>query len=183
MTDPTAPLARLSPLLPLLARLLFVAILLPYYWNSALTKIGSGPFTPSAGAYAQIFPRAFEAAGYDPDKLSLVSHLVVLAGTWAEFALPALLLMGLLTRPAALAMIGFIVVQTLTDLYGHGLIAQPGVPGQWFDRAPDALLDQRALWVFLLAVPALRGGGALALDQLLFRSAPSPRPGARPAPP
>ncbi len=47
-------------------------------------------------------------------------------------------------------MIGFVVVQSLTDVYGHG---QSGEIGSWFDRFPDAIImDQRALWVFLLLV-------------------------------
>ena len=186
MTDPTQPLDRLSPLLPLLARFLFAAVLLIYFWRSALTKIGDGAFgifQPSAGAYGQIFPRAFEAAGYDPSQMSFFQTLVVLAGTWAEFLLPALVLLGLLTRLASLGMIGFIVVQSLTDLYGHGGIQYAETLGGWFDSNPGGVvLDQRALWVFLLMVPALMGGGVLSLDRLVFReSRPLPAPDQKPA--
>lgn len=163
---------RLDPALPLLARLVFALVLLVYYWASALTKTGEGLggiFMPSAGAYAQIFPRAMEAAGYDPGALSLLHHLVVLAGTWAEFILPAMIVLGLLTRLAALGMIGFIAVQTLTDLYGHGAIAHAETLGAWFDRAPGSpLADQRLLWVFVLLVLLAKGGGALSLDRWLF---------------
>ncbi|WP_136634665.1 DoxX family protein [Pseudooceanicola onchidii] len=182
MTDPTAPLARLSPLLPLLARFTFAAVLLPYFWASGLTKLGSGLFgifSPSLGAYAQIFPKATEAAGYNPDNLGVFHWAVVTAGTWAEFILPALIVLGLLTRLAALGMIGFVVVQSLTDLYGHGAIAHPETLGAWFDKVPDALiLDQRAFWVTLLATLVVLGGGVLSLDRLVFRNAPSVHPGA-----
>lgn len=180
MTDPTAPLARLSPLLPLLARFIFAAVLLPYYWASGLTKLGSGVFglfQPSLGAYAQILPRATEAAGYNPDNLGLIDWAIVTAGTWAEFILPALVVLGLLTRLTALGMIGFIVVQSLTDLIGHGAIEHDGTLGAWFDKVPDSLiLDQRTLWVYPLATLVVMGGGALSLDRLLFRNAPSARP-------
>ncbi|MEC9105188.1 MAG: hypothetical protein VX878_15360, partial [Pseudomonadota bacterium] len=97
MTDPTALLARLTPLLPLLARFTFAAVLLPYFWASAVTKMGSGIFgllSPSVGAYAQIFPRAMEAAGYDPSNLGVFHWAVVVAGMWAEFILPALVVLG-----------------------------------------------------------------------------------------
>ena len=47
MTDTTTPtplFARtIAAALPLLARLTFAAVLLRYYWGSALTKVGEGP--------------------------------------------------------------------------------------------------------------------------------------------
>jgi len=62
-------LDTLSPLvLPTLARLVFAAVLLIYFWSSALTKLGAHPFAPDPGAYAQIFPRAFEAAVGETDR-------------------------------------------------------------------------------------------------------------------
>lgn len=161
-------LDRLGDLaLPLLARLVFAAVLLGYYWASALTKF-DGIFTPSAGAYAQIYPRVFEAAGYDVGQLGLFQKLVVLAGGWAEFALPALIVLGLLTRLSALGMIGFIAMQSLTDIFGHG--ADADTTGAWFDRASGALiLDQRAFWILTLAILVAKGGGPVALDRLFWR--------------
>lgn len=162
---------RADWILPTLARLLFAAILLAYFWKSALTKLGEGLLgilAPSTGAYAQIFPRALEAAGYDTSQLTPFHWAVALAGTWAEFLLPALIVLGLLTRLAALAMIGFVLVQTLTDLYGHGVISEPASLGAWFDGAPGSLiLDQRALWIFLLITLVIKGAGPLSLDRLL----------------
>lgn len=170
-----APLARLDRLgdaaLPLLARFAFAAVLLLYYWASALTKVGDGIFglvQPSLGAYAQIFPRAMEAAGYDPSQLGAFHWAVVTAGTLAEFILPALIVLGLLTRLAALGMIGFVVLQSLTDIVGHA--ADPATIGAWFDRLPDAvILDQRLLWVFVLLTLVLKGAGPLSLDRLFTR--------------
>ncbi len=170
-----ALLARLDSFgdaaLPTLARFAFAATLALYYWASALTKVGDGLFglfQPSLGAYAQIFPRAMEAAGYDASQLGLFHWAVVTAGTLAEFILPALIVVGLLTRLAALGMIGFVVLQSLTDIVGHA--ADASTIGAWFDRLPDGvILDQRLFWVLLLATLVLRGAGPLSLDRLLDR--------------
>lgn len=163
-------------LLPTLARFTFAATLLIYYWNSAFTKLGDGLFgflSPSAGAYAQIFPKAFEAVSYDTSQLSWFHWLVAMAGMWAEFILPALVVLGLFTRLAAVGMIGFITVQSLTDLYGHGGIDHPETLGAWFDRFPDGvILDQRLFWVTVLVVLILKGAGPLSVDRILLRQRP-----------
>src|SRR5690606_27423463 len=96
---------------------------------------------PSDGAYIQVFPRAVEALGYDVGQLGVFHYLVVLAGTLAELALPLMIVAGLFTRLAALGMVGFVVVQSLTDIYGHGVAGDD--LGRWFDAASGALvLDQ-----------------------------------------
>ena len=156
-------------LVPLGARFTFAAVLLGYYWSSGLTKFSDGFFgflQPSFGAYCQILPKVAEAAQFDPQMISAVWYPLVLFGSWAEMILPLLILLGLFTRGAALGMIGFIIVQSLTDIFGHG--ADAATIGGWFDRASDALiLDQRLLWVFLLLVLVVQGGGRYALDQWL----------------
>ncbi|WP_296425168.1 DoxX family protein [Yoonia sp.] len=163
-------------ILPLLARLVFAGVLLMYFWRSGLTKVGDGVlgiFTPRSGAYVQIFPKAMEAVGYDTSQLTFFHWAVVFGGTVAEFVLPLLIIVGLLTRLSAMAMIGFIVVQSLTDLYGHGGIAHEGTLGAWFDKMPDALiLDQRAFWILALLVLVFKGAGALSVDRILFKNAP-----------
>ena len=83
--NPLADLAeRLAPAtLPTLARFTFAATLLGYFWASALTKTGDGllgVFQPSLGAYAQIFPKAMEAASYDVGQLGMFHWAVVVAG-------------------------------------------------------------------------------------------------------
>ncbi|MEM6305177.1 MAG: DoxX family protein [Pseudomonadota bacterium] len=162
----TTTLERADWLVPTLARFLFAAVLAIYFLNAGLTKIGegiSGLWTPSLGAYAQIFPKAMEAAGYDVTALSLYHTFVVLLGTWAEFILPVCVVLGILTRLTALGMIGFIAVQSVTDVIGHG---QTGEIGAWFDRFPDAIiLDQRMLWAFLLIVLVIKGAGPLSFDR------------------
>lgn len=164
-------------LIPTLARLVFAAVLLVYFWTSAGTKIEGSIFSPSAGAFGQIFPKAAEAALWDVSQLNILQRLVILAGTVAEYVLPALIVLGLLTRIAAIGMIGFIIVQTLVDVTGHGAAL-----GAWFDNAP-ALIDQRTMWAFLLLVLVIRGAGPLSLDALFSRvtgrgarSAPAPQP-------
>jgi putative oxidoreductase len=156
-------------LVPTLARLIFAGVLFVYYWNSALTKVGDGIFglfRPSSGAYIQIFPRTVEAAGYDFSQLGVFHWAVVVAGTWAEFLLPVLIVLGLFTRVAALGMIGFVAVQSWVDITGHGLGAAD--IGRWLDGNPSSLIaDQRAFWVFLLLVLVLRGAGPLSVDRLL----------------
>ncbi len=100
-------LTRAEWLLPTLARLVFAGTLLMYFWVSGLTKLGDGfmgLFQPSVGAYAQIFPRVMEAVVYDTSQLSIWHWAVVVAGTWAEFILPALIVVGLFTRLSALGM-------------------------------------------------------------------------------
>ena len=156
-------------LVPLSARFTFTAVLLGYYWASGLTKFSDGFFgflQPSFGAYYQVLPKVAEAAQFDPEMISAVWYPLVLFGSWAEMILPLLILLGLFTRGAALGMIGFICVQSLTDIFGHG--ADAATIGGWFDRASDALiLDQRLLWVFLLLVLVVQGGGRYALDHWL----------------
>jgi putative oxidoreductase len=157
--------SRAEPLLPLLARLVFAAVLAGYFWASALTKF-DGPFSLSVGAFAQIFPKAIEAVGYDASQLPLWMHLFAYTGAVAEIILPLLIILGLATRLAALGMIGFVALQSLTDVYGHG--ASAATIGALFDRQSDALiLDQRAFWVLLLALLVIKGAGALSLDRLV----------------
>ena len=64
-------------------------------------------------------------------------------------------------------MIGFVVVQSLTDVYGHGATDTKTL-GAWFDRFSDSvIMDQRLLWVFVLMFLVVQGAGALSVDALL----------------
>ena len=66
-------------------------------------------------------------------------------------------------------MLGFIVVQSMTDIWGHGIMGDD--LGRWFDAASGALiLDQRSLWTFLLMTLFFTGAGPISLDRLLLRS-------------
>ncbi|UWQ92389.1 DoxX family protein [Aliisedimentitalea scapharcae] len=156
--------------MPLAARFVFAATLLFYYWNSGLTKLGDGLFgifSPSIGAYSQIFPKKLEAVSYDVSQFGLFEWVVVMAGTWAEFILPLLIVIGLATRLAALGMIGFVIVQSLTDVYGHGATDAKTL-GALFDRFPDSvIMDQRLFWVFTLSYLVIKGAGFLSVDAFL----------------
>lgn len=156
--------------LPLAARLVFLAVLFNYYLWSAFTKVGEGLagfFSIRAGAYYQILTESV-LARYDDDTALVPFHLdlVVWFGTYSEFLLPVLIVLGLFTRLAALGMIAFIAVQSWVDINLHGVEA--ATAGAWFDRFSGGLIaDQRSLWVFLLIVLVVRGGGAISLDRLL----------------
>lgn len=167
------PLDRMAPIvLPTLARLTFLATLFWYYWNSAGTKVWDRRtdegwvdfFTLESGVYAQMFPKAFEAVGYNDAALGFHYKIIAWLGTYGEWALPLLLVIGLLTRVAALGMIGFIVVQTWVDVTGHGAEF-----GTLFDTG-YGLADERLIWMFLLVVLVMRGAGPISVDHGLGRA-------------
>ena len=109
-----------------------------------------------------------EAFGYDPSHFGLSHYLVVLMGVLAEFLIPLMIAIGLLTRYAALGIFVFIAVQTATDLFGHGVLQHPTTLGKWFDRSSSSIImDQRLLWLFVLVYLVKHGGGVLSLDQWL----------------
>ncbi|MEM6973247.1 MAG: DoxX family protein [Pseudomonadota bacterium] len=158
----------------LAARLVFAAVLFGYFWNAALTKIGDGVggvFTIVDGAYFQIVPPIVEAAGYDASAVAFWPWgFIVTLGTYSEFLLPLLIVVGLFTRIAALGMIVFIIVQSYVDIAFHAVDAE--TMGALFDRIPTAaIMDQRALWIFMLLVLVVKGAGALSLDALIGRAA------------
>lgn len=157
-----------------LTRFTFLATLATFFWTSARTKLGEGIgglFNPSLGAYAQIFPKQMEAVGYDPTQLPGWNKIVVMLGTWGEFIIPALIVIGLFTRPAALAMIVFIIVMRFVDITGHGVDAT--AIGAWFDNVPDSkIMDQSLIWIVMLLILVVRGGGPLSVDALLRRRSP-----------
>ncbi|MBW3096347.1 DoxX family protein [Pseudohoeflea coraliihabitans] len=156
--------------LGLAARFVFAAVLWIYFLNSARTKVGDGLagfFTLTPGAYYQIALPAVEAAGGDVEQVAFLPWgLIVTMGTYAEFVLPLLIVIGLFTRIAALGMIAFIAVQTLVDITVHQIGAE--AIGSLFDRFPDAAIaDQRLLWLFVLIVIVLKGPGWISLDGVL----------------
>lgn len=159
-------------LVGLIARFAFASVLWGYYFSSAKTKIGDGVFgflSISPGAYYQIALPAVEAAGGDVDAVAFFPWgLIVALGTYAEFILPLLIVVGLFSRLAALGMIGFIAVQTYVDITVHEIGSE--AIGAMFDRFPDAIVsDQRLLWIVPLAIIAIKGAGALSLDHLVNR--------------
>ena len=156
--------------LPTLARFAFAAVLAGYFWQSALTKLGEGFFgflAPGTGAYFSILGEA-TLANYEFDVDNVPFHLdaIVYLGTWAEFILPALIILGLFTRVAALGMVGFVAVQTFVDITVHKVDAS--AIGGWFNAdSTSAIMDQRLLWFMLLATLIIKGAGPFSLDRLL----------------
>lgn len=170
--------------LGLFARFVFFAVLYFYFLNSFGTKVGegfAGFFQIQDGAYYQIAPLAMDAAGGDRSAIPFFPWAIIVPlGTYMELILPALVVAGLFTRVAALGMIGFVAVQTLTDIYGHMVDAQ--TIGALFDRFPDSLIaDQRLLWSVPLVYLALKGAGLVSLDALLSRLSGSRTPVVAPA--
>ncbi len=165
--------AALEPwLLGLLARFTFAAVLFGYYWNAALTKIEPGLFgwlSIRDAAYFQIIPPVVEAYGYNASAVPTFPWgLIVAAGTYAEFVLPVLIVSGLVTRLAAAGMIVFVIVQSWVDIAFHG--ADAATIGALFDRhSGSVIMDQRTMWVFLLAYLVVKGAGLFSLDALLRR--------------
>jgi putative oxidoreductase len=85
--------------------------------------------------------------------------LAAVCGTAGEIVFPILLVLGLFTRVGAL---GLFAVNGLAVIsYWHVL------GGEGFEAA----LAQHVLWGYMLAVVAVCGGGALALDEKLGRDA------------
>ena len=124
-------------LLGLAARLRFSSGLFFYFITSAMTKVGSGfPgfLIVEGNTYAQMFPKLFESVDYDATKIAFVPYgIIAYAGTYAEFILPILILLGLFTRAAALGFMAFIAVMKWTDITGHGAKI-----GGFFDRFQDS---------------------------------------------
>ncbi|WP_108659839.1 DoxX family protein [Acuticoccus kandeliae] len=153
-------------LLGTLGRLVFAGILLVYFLESALTKLGSGLrglFELSPAAYVQILPEKMEAVGYDPTQLPLIDQVTVYAGTYAEIILPILIVVGLFTRLASLGMLIFLGVMTYVDITGHHVASE--TIGAWFNGETNSpIADARALWAYLLLVLMLNGPGPISLD-------------------
>lgn len=160
--------------LGLAARFVFAGVLFFYLYNSALTKVGDGVlgfFSIQDNAYFQILPSVVERFDYDASQVPFFPYdIIVAAGTYSEFILPVLIVIGLFTRIAALGMIGFVAVQSFVDIAFHG--ADEKTVGALFDRFSDSVIvDQRSLWVFLLIYLVIRGPGLLSLDALWTRKA------------
>ncbi|MEI4263913.1 hypothetical protein [Roseovarius sp. D0-M9] len=161
--------------LGLQARLVFAAVLGPFFLISAASKIGgsdlsmgpdvAGTFL-SLGAFYSLAPGQLDAAGGDAAMLPIAVLIAVHTLVLAEALLPVLLVIGFATRLAAIGLIGLVITTSAIDIFGHG--APPEVVGGLFDANPySQILDQRLLWIMLLSVPAALGGGWLSIDSAL----------------
>ena len=88
-----------------------------------------------------------EAAGHDASQMGAFRTLIVLAGAGTNLSLPALIVLGLATRLAALGMSGFVIVQSLTDTIARGLTGGGCVdPGSARLSAAGAGAERRCRW-------------------------------------
>ncbi|MGF1500578.1 MAG: DoxX family protein [Paracoccaceae bacterium] len=177
-------------LLGLAARFAFASVLFMYFWQSFQRKVGEIPgdvMTVQDNAFVQILgDPVMSQADYVASNIDVWPwHYLVYLGTYGEIVLPALIIVGLLTRIAAIGMIIFVAVQTYVDINGflippqvvlgpeaepapEGIGAGPETIGMIFDRFPDAAIaDQRMLWLFPLLYLVFRGPGYISLDYLL----------------
>ncbi len=156
-------------------RLVFAAVLGPYFLISAVRKIGgntlsmgpdvAGTFL-SFGAFYSFAPARLSAVSGDPAMLPIGVLIAVHGLVLAEGLLPVLLVIGFATRLAAIGLIGLVIITSAIDIFSHG--APLEVVGGLFDASPyDQILDLRLLWIMLLTVPAALGGGWLSIDGVL----------------
>lgn len=126
--------------------LLFVRIAFAgIFWRSGQAKLEEGSWTKiSDGTYG-----LFES---DYSGVPLPPHFAAVSATLAEHIFPLLLVVGLASRPAALALLGMtLVIQ--------------------FFVYPEAWWQVHSIWVALALVIIVRGPGLLSLDALLGRAA------------
>ena len=122
--------------------LLFVRITLGgVFWRSGQTKVEEGSWFQLTDATRELFRTEYAA-------VPLPAEFAAVAATSAEHILPALLLVGLFTRGAALGLLGMTAV---IQLFVY----------------PEAWWPVHSLWAALALVILQRGGGIFALDRLL----------------
>jgi putative oxidoreductase len=131
--------ARIAALVPesAIALLMRIGIAVPFFL-SGRTKV-EGLLTLKDSTFF-LFAEEYRVPLLPPD-------LAAYAATWAEHALPILIILGLLTRPAAL---GLLVMTAVIQLFV--------VPGGW----PTHLL-----WLAPLVYLIARGPGGWSMDRLL----------------
>jgi putative oxidoreductase len=124
--------------------LLFVRVTLAgVFWRSGRTKVEEGSWlSVSETTIYQFADDPFNKVPLLPSELA--AHLT----TYAEHALPILLVLGLFTRLSALALLGMTVVIQIFVF-------------------PEAWWQVHSLWVALALVLIVRGGGGPSVDALL----------------
>jgi putative oxidoreductase len=126
---------RLQPVIALGFRLYVARV----FFASGIVKLGNWDGTLA------LFASEFHVPVLSP-------HLAAVLGTAAELSLPLLLVLGLGTRFAALALFAFNVVAVIS-----------------YPDLSDAGLKDHVLWGTMLAVTVLYGPGRFAVDAILAR--------------
>ena len=140
---PNAALAALRRLIDLLDRVPYSALAVPLrlavatvFWNSAMTKLDDW------NAAVTLFAEEYKVPLLPPEVAAYIAVSV-------ELSMPVLLVLGLLTRAAALVLLGMI---TVIEVFVY--------PQAW---------PTHIQWAAMLLVLLCRGPGALSLDHLLWR--------------
>ena len=136
--------ALVSSRIPEALMLLFVRVTLAgIFWRSGRTKVDEGSWlTVSENTIYQFGDDPFNKVPLLPSELA--AHLT----TYAEHALPILLVLGLFTRLSAFALLGMTIVIQIFVF-------------------PEAWWQVHSLWVALALILIVRGGGSLSVDALL----------------
>ena len=140
---PNAALATLRRLIDLLDRVPYSALAVPLrlavatvFWNSAMTKLDDW------NAAVTLFAEEYKVPLLPPEVAAYIAVSV-------ELSMPVLLVLGLLTRAAALVLLG---MTTVIEVFVY--------PQAW---------PTHIQWAAMLLVLLCRGPGALSLDHLLWR--------------
>jgi putative oxidoreductase len=150
MTSPTASMSPSSPTLDAAKRILHWLDSIPYallaiplrlgaavvFWNSAMTKL------PNWETTVTLFADEYQVPLLPPEAAAYMATAI-------ELTMPALLVLGLLTRPAALVLLG---ITAVIQMFVY--------PLAW----PTHLQ-----WAAMLLVLLARGPGAFSLDWLIRR--------------
>ncbi len=136
--------ALVSSRIPEALMLLFVRVTLAgIFWRSGRTKVDEGSWlTVSENTIYQFGDDPFNKVPLLPSELA--AHLT----TYAEHALPILLVLGLFTRLSAFALLGMTIVIQIFVF-------------------PEAWWQVHSLWVALALILIVRGGGGMSVDALL----------------
>lgn len=122
--------------------LLFVRVVLAgIFWRSGQTKIAENSWFTLSDTTWELFRT--EYAG-----VPLPSDLAAVLATGTEHLFPILLVLGLFTRGAALALLGMTMV---IQIFVY----------------PDAWWTEHSLWAALAVMLIVHGGGKLAIDTVL----------------
>jgi|GEM_PF-2054045 len=150
------PAPRRIALLVTAARVSFAAVLLPWFWIGAVSKLAghtlsvgpaAGPWPLNLRAFHAFVPRVMDSAAA-PGTAAVIYVWIM---TLAELVLPPMVAVGLFARWSATLLIGQMVL-------GWGLAMRPGQAGALFDPRPyDAVPDQLLLWSALILPIALFG--------------------------
>lgn len=131
-------------LMLLFVRVAFAGI----FWRSGEAKLEEGSWTRISDGTYGLFETDYSAVPLPP-------HFAAVAATLSEHIFPTLLVIGLASRPAALALLGMTMV---IQIFVY----------------PEAWWPVHSIWVALALVIIIRGPGLFSLDAVFARRAKAP---------